>query len=151
VVTYEERLHAPVSVWAVVWVLAATFGLAFGAALGVPAGVAIMLLLGGLVRAGLVRAAARVAVEGQDLVAGPARAPLSALGTPVPLDAETARHFRGPGSDPAAYHLIRGWVPAGVLLDVVDQRDPTPYWYVASRHPEALAAAVTAATSAHEG
>jgi hypothetical protein len=145
VVTYEERLHAPVAAWLVVWAVAATFGVAFGAALGVVVGVAVTLALGGLVSFALVRAAARVAVDGADLVAGHARAPLTALGEPIPLDAERARHLRGPGSDPAAFHLIRGWVPSAVLFDVVDPRDPTPYWYVATRHPEELAAAAAAA------
>ena len=144
--SYDERLTAPLAVWLVVWVLAATFGVAFGAALGIPVGVLVTVLLGGLVSYGLARAAARVAVEDGSLVAGHARAPLSALGPPVVLDAERARHLRGPGSDPAAYHLIRGWVPAGVLLDVVDPQDPTPYWYVATRHPDRLAAAVIAAS-----
>ena len=148
--TYEERLHAPLSVWLVVWVVAGTFGIAFGAALGVPVGVLVTLVLGGAVSVGLARAAARVAVEDGDLVAGHARAPLSALGSPVVLDAERARHLRGPGSDPAAFHLIRGWVPAGVLFDVVDPHDPTPYWYVATRHPDRLAAAASAAAE-HRG
>ena len=48
-------------------------------------------------------------------------------------------------SDPAGYHLIRGWVPGGVRAEVRDPADPTPYWFVASRHPAALAAAVEAA------
>ena len=150
--TYDERLRAPLSVWVVVWVVAATFGIAFGAALGAPVGVLVAAVLGGAASAGLVRAAARVAVEDGDLVAGSARAPLSALGPPVVLDAERARHLRGPGTDPAAFHLIRGWVPAAVLFDVVDPQDPTPYWYVATRHPDRLAAAATAAAAgAHEG
>ena len=149
--TYDERLTAPVAVWLVGWVLAATFGVACGAALGVPAGVLVTVLLGGAVSVGLLRAAARVAVEDGDLVAGTARAPLSALGPPVVLDAERARHLRGPGSDPAAFHLIRGWVPAGVLFDVVDPHDPTPYWYVATRHPDRLAAAAAGSDRRPEG
>ena len=55
------------------------------------------------------------------------------------------RRVRGPDSDPAGYHLIRGWVPAGVRADVIDPDDPTPYWFVASRRPDELAAAIEAA------
>lgn len=145
VTTYEERLRAPVAVWFLGWAISATFGVAFGAALGLVVGLAATLVLGGVVSAGLVRAAARVAVVDGELVAGPARAPLSALGSPIVLDAERSRHLRGPGSDPAAFHLIRGWVPCAVYLDVVDPGDATPYWYVATRHPEQLAAAVARA------
>jgi hypothetical protein len=32
-----------------------------------------------------------------------------------------------------------------VLAEVVDPADPTPYWFVASRHPDRLRAAVEAA------
>ena len=56
-----------------------------------------------------------------------------------------ARAVRGPESDPAGYHLIRGWVPAGVRAAVVDPDDPTPYWFVATRRPAELAAAIEAA------
>ena len=143
--TYEERLHASLAVWLVVWAVAATFGVAFGAALGLVVGIAVTAVVGGLVSVALVRAAARVAVVDGELVAGPARAPLTALGSPIVLDAERSRHLRGPGSDPAAFHLIRGWVSCAVYFDVVDPGDATPYWYVATRHPEQLAAAVAAA------
>ena len=48
------------------------------------------------------------------------------------------RRQTGPESDPAGYHLIRGWVPAGVRAQVLDPADRTPYWFVATRHPAAL-------------
>jgi hypothetical protein len=53
-----------------------------------------------------------------------------------------------PTSTPAAYHLIRGWVATAVLVDVTDPNDRTPYWYVATRHPEKLAAAIDQARAA---
>jgi hypothetical protein len=93
----------------------------------------------------LSRSAALVAVDGGDLVAGPARVPVSALGPARALTPDESRRLRGPESDPAGYHLIRGWVPAGVRADVVDPEDPTPYWFVASRRPDELAAAIEAA------
>jgi hypothetical protein len=93
----------------------------------------------------LVRSAAEVRVEDGDLVAGPARIPVRLLGPVQALDPAAARAVRGPASDPAAYHLIRGWVPAGVRAAVLDPADPTPYWFVASRRPIELAAAVEAA------
>ncbi|RJK96509.1 DUF3093 domain-containing protein [Vallicoccus soli] len=101
-----------------------------------------VLLLGGT---GLVRSAAVVEVRlGGDgeLRAGRARLPLSVAGAVVPLDAERAAHARGPGIDARAYHLLRGWVPTAVLVEVRDPRDPTPYWYVSTRRPERLARAL---------
>lgn len=140
--TYEERLTAPVSLWAAVWVMSLVLGLLFYVALGPVPGLVALAVPGALVSAVLVRSAAVVRVEDGHLTAGPARIPVEALGPVQALDAEQARHTRGPGSDPAGYHLIRGWVPAGVLAEVVDPQDATPYWFVASRRPAELATAV---------
>ena len=43
------------------------------------------------------------------------------------------------------YLCQRGWLREGVLAEVVDPLDPTPYWLVSSREPRRLAAAITAA------
>lgn len=144
-VTYDERLTAPVGLWAGVWLGALTLGFSVYAALGLLGGLLGLLVPGVLLSVLLLRAAAPVRVVDGDLVAGRARIPVALLGPVEVLDAARARDLRGPGSDPAAYHLIRGWVPAGVRATVADPADPTPYWYVASRRPAELAAAVEVA------
>lgn len=140
--TYDERLSAPASLYAGVWVMSLALGVAFFAALGPVPGLLAAAVPGALFSALLVRSAAVVRVEDGHVTAGPARIPVEALGPVQALDADQARHVRGPGSDPAAFHLIRGWVPAGVRAEVVDPSDPTPYWFIASRRPVELAAAV---------
>jgi hypothetical protein len=140
--TYDERLSAPAGLWAGVWAMSLALGVAFYAALGPLAGLVATAVPAGLLSLLLVRSAAVVRVEDGHLTAGPARIPVEALGPVRVLDAAQARHVRGPGSDPAGYHLIRGWVPAGVYAEVVDPQDSTPYWFVASRHPAELAEAV---------
>lgn len=149
--SYAERLSAPASLWVAVAAFAVVLGVSFAAALGPVAGAVAFAgpaLAGSLL---LRRTAAEVRVEDSVLWAGPAHIPVSALGPARALTPAQAREVRGPGSDPAAYHLIRGWVPAGVLAEVRDPQDPTPYWFVASRRPEELAAAIEAARSATAG
>ena len=143
--TFHERLTPPWWLWAIGGVLVVLLALSFYVALGAAAGAAVLLVFGGAQTWVLVTAAATVSVQGETLTAGPARIPVSALGPVEVLDAERARAIRGPESDPAGYHLIRGWVPAGVRAEVVDPRDPTPYWFVATRHPAVLAAAIESA------
>ena len=143
--TYDERLTAPVAVWIGAWVGSAVLGLTVYAALGPAAGLVAVLVPGTLLSLVLRSAAARVQVVDGELVAGPARIDVSLLGPLRVLDADSARQVRGPASDPAGYHLIRGWVPAGVQAAVLDEADPAPYWFVASRNPARLAAAVEAA------
>jgi hypothetical protein len=147
VVTYDERLTAPAGLWAGAWFGSLLLGVVVYAALGPVAGLLALLVPGVLLTLVLRAAAAPVRVVDAELVAGPARIPVTALGPVEVLDAEAARQVRGPASDPAGYHLIRGWVPAGVKAEVVDPADPTPYWFVATRHPDLLAAAVEAARS----
>ena len=143
--TYDERLRAPVALWAAVWGGSLLLGISVLVALGPVAGLVGLLVPGVLLSWVLVRAAAPVRVVDGDLVAGPARIPVDLLGTVEVLDDAQARAVRGPVSDPAAFHLIRGWVRAGIRAEVVDHADPTPYWFVATRRPDALAAAVEAA------
>lgn len=143
--TYDERLSAPAGLWAGLWAGSLALGASFFTALGPVAGLLALAVPGTLLSALLARSAAVVRVEDGRLTAGPATIPVDALGTAEALDASASRRVRGPGSDPAAYHLIRGWVPAGVRAEVVDPEDPTPYWFVATRHPAELAAAIEAA------
>ena len=44
--------------------------------------------------------------------------------------------------DARAWLLIRGWVDPVVRVRLTDPKDPTPYWLVSSRHPEAVVAAL---------
>lgn len=143
--TYHERLTAPPALWVGALLAAVVLGLTVGAAVGRVAAVAACLLLAGLSVLVLVRAAAVVEVRNDVLVAGRAHIPVRLLGAPQVLDRDLARAVRGPESDPAAFHLIRGWVAAGVRLEVLDPADRTPYWFVATRHPDRLAAAIDAA------
>ena len=55
---------------------------------------------------------------------------------------------RGVGLDARAWLLLRGWIPGVVRVELDDPSDPTPYWLVSPRHPDALAAALDAARDA---
>ncbi|MGW0555342.1 DUF3093 domain-containing protein [Streptomyces sp. NPDC002926] len=145
---YEERLTAPRS-W---WLIAALVGVAGGLILlpfGPPA------LLGGLIAATAVAAvvvssygSARIRVVAGSLVAGDARIPLSALGKAEVLDAEEARAWRSYKADTRAFMLLRSYVPTALRVEVTDPADPTPYLYLSTRDPKALAAALAAVRTA---
>lgn len=143
---YAERLWVPVSWWIVSVLLTGTLWLAFFAALpalwaNLLSAVALVLVVVGLVFFG----ALRVAVSDAALVAGRAALPLWAVGSVVALSADQARALRGVSADASAFLVVRPYVPRAVRVEVTDPADPTPYWYVATRHPERLAAALEAA------
>ncbi|MDT9690376.1 DUF3093 domain-containing protein [Streptomyces sp. P9(2023)] len=142
---FDERLTAPGS-W---WVITALLGLSGGLVL-FPLGTVPM--LGGVIAAGALAAVAvssygsvRIRVVAGSLVAGDARIPVAALGTPEVLDAEEARAWRSYKADPRAFMLLRSYVPLAVRIEVADPGDPTPYVYLSSRDPEGLVEAVEAA------
>ncbi|HEY9374776.1 DUF3093 domain-containing protein [Streptomyces sp.] len=142
--SYDERLTAPGS-W---WVIAALLGLSGGLVM-FPLGNVPM--LAGVIVAGALAAigvssygSARIRVVAGSLVAGEARIPVAALGAPEVLDAEEARAWRSYKADPRAFMVMRGYVPQAVRVEVTDPADPTPYVYLSSRDPKALAAALEA-------
>ncbi len=141
---HDERLWPGVAGWVTVLGLAAMLGIALwpvGPAWGV-AGAVVGLVAGAGVA---VRSATRVSVSGGELHAGAAHVPLTLLRDARALDPATTRHELGPGLDARAHLCLRGWVRTAVRVELDDPADPTPYWVVSTRHPEALAAALAAA------
>ncbi|MER5309453.1 DUF3093 domain-containing protein [Streptomyces sp. NPDC002773] len=148
---FDERLTAPRS-W---WVIAGLLGLS-GGLIMFPLGTVPM--LGGLIVAAVLAGAAvssygsaRIRVVAGSLVAGDARVPVSALGAVEVLDDEEARAWRTYKADPRAFMLMRGYVPRAVRVEVTDPADPTPYLYLSSREPQALADALDAERAGAEG
>lgn len=139
---YRERLTTPWWFWAIAAFWALTLGVAYGHAVATPVGVALGCSAFALAGLGLGRVSTVVTVTETGLTAGAAHLPVDAIGAVTALDAETARHQRGPGADSRAFVLLRGWVPTAVRVVVDDRRDPTPYWYVSTRSPDRLAEAL---------
>ncbi len=145
---YAERLTPPWWLLALLAVAAANVALFLLIVLP-PAG--LLADAGTVFTAGaalLIATTPRVVVTPTELRAGRARIPVALLGAATALDPAAARHLRGPGIDARAYHVLRGWVPGAVRVDVVDPQDPTPYWFISSRRPERLAEAIEQAHSA---
>lgn len=145
---YAERLTVPRS-W---WLITALVGVSGGLML-LPLGTVPM--LGGVIAAGALAAvlvssygSARIRVVAGSLVAGDARIPVSALGAPEVLDVEEARAWRSYKADPRAFMLLRSYVPTALRIEITDPADPTPYVYLSTRNPKALAAALAAVRAA---
>jgi len=145
-IVYRERLSVTWWLWP-----AALAGSAFVAAeLGIGA-FALRTPLTYLVAAGFALSGVvalnriRIAVDGTELRVDDARLPLSVIGDVTVLDAEARRDLLGQDADPLAFVIQRPWIPSGVRIGLVDPDDPTPYWYVSSRHPAELAAALQTA------
>ena len=147
---YDERLSVPLRWWALGTMFVASLLLAFLVALPLwmalgGTGVVVVVWTALFVSYG----AARISVRDGTLTAGPARIPVAQLGEVAPLDAESTRLLAGREADARAYLLLRPYLRGSVRVDVVDPADPTPYWLLATRHPDRLAAALAAARAGH--
>lgn len=140
--TYRERVWPSWWVWAVVAGFGGSVGLSLLPVLGQGAAAVTALLVAAGAGAALVRWTPLVAVEDGELRAGPARVPLHLVARAEPLRAQDARRALGTQLDARAYLCVRGWVPHVVRVHLDDPQDPTPYWLVSSRRPDALAAAI---------
>ena len=55
----------------------------------------------------------------------------------------------GADADARAFLVLRPYLKRAVRVPMQDPADPTPYWLVGSRHPDALAAAINARPRPH--
>jgi Protein of unknown function (DUF3093) len=138
-VVYRERLRTPL--WwypiaiGVAVLLAAEFHLA-GLPLTdwIPYGVLVplsVLIVWSLGRGELV-------IDGQELRIRGAHIALRYLTGAIALDGRTLRRVVGREGDPGAFVSIRPWIGPGVQVLLDDPDDPTPYWVISSRHPDAV-------------
>lgn len=142
--SYRERLTVPVRWWIIAALAVLTLWLITAVPAGntaglVVAGVAAVLLATLFLRYG----GAVVEVDAQKLKAGRATIERTYLGKAEPLAGEAVRNAFGRDCDPTAYLVLRSYTRGAVRVEVTDPADPTPYWLIATRHPEKLAAALT--------
>ncbi|MER7841779.1 DUF3093 domain-containing protein [Streptomyces sp. NPDC096040] len=145
---YEERLTAPRSWWFLSFLIGVSCALVL-----LPFGTLPTLggLVGGTAAAAVVASSygsPRIRVVGDSLIAGEAKIPVAALGASEILDPEEARAWRTYKADVRAFLLLRSYIPRALRVEVTDPEDPTPYLYLSTREPEALAAAIEAAKKA---
>ena len=140
---YRERLVAPLS-W---WVVAVAFGLVCGWLMLVASNWSIAVataVLAAAAAGGLVWSYGSVVVESgpNGLRVGTAHLPPAHIGAVEALDPRGFRERLGPHADARAWLRTRPYIDAGIRVEVADPSDPTPYWLVSSRRPQALAAAL---------
>ncbi|MGH3413917.1 MAG: DUF3093 domain-containing protein [Marmoricola sp.] len=140
---FSERLHVPLRWWVQATMFLATLWLAFVVA--TPdwvAWTASGALLAFTYAMFLLVGSARIEVRDGELYAGAAHVPVHLLGPAEPLDVEATRRALGVDADARAYLLTRPYLKRAVRVPLCDPRDPTPYWLLATRRPQALADAL---------
>lgn len=143
-VAYRERLSPGVWTYGAIALFCLfVFVMIVIASLPVAAVVSVALLVAGSAFA--FTTSPVVTVSDGHLQAGRARIPVDLLGEPRVLDRAAVSEAMGPRYDPRAFACLRTGTGGAVVLDVLDAQDPTPWWLVSTRRPDALAGAVRAA------
>jgi len=144
---YRERI------WPSPWVFVAT-------ALVIPASLLVFLpinqLAGAIVAVVLYAAivivllatSPLIEVVAGELIAGRARVPVDLISAVSAFTGDEATLQRGRLLDARAWLLIRGWVSPVVKIEISDESDPTPYWIISTRSPDALVVAIASARTA---
>jgi hypothetical protein len=140
---YRERLTVPWWLWPAAVAVAAFLAtqLAIGAlSLRTP----VTYVVASAIAVAAVAALSRltVSVVEHHLHVDDAHLPLWAIGEVTVIDPQARRDLLGLDAEPLAFVILRPWVAGGVRIDVADPDDPTPYWFVSSRRPDQLAAAL---------
>lgn len=92
-----------------------------------------------------------IEVTDTEFRAGRAHLPRSVVGEVAGFDGAAATSQRGPELDARAWTLFRGYVHGVVKVEVRDAADPTPYWLVSVRDPEAVTRALTSGATQTNG
>ena len=140
---YSERLGVPPWWWLVITGCVVLLGTTLWAGLSLTVAALTYAGLEALAAAILVPwGSASIKVTTDALTAGGRRLPLSQVAGATALDRAQAAALRGPRADPAAVLLLRPWLPRAVHVEVAGRPAGQPYWLLATRHPEQLAAAI---------
>lgn len=137
-VLYHEMVRPPLWLLAFIFFLLGSLSLSVWAAFDNPAGLISLALSVMLVALLGFKVALAIEINSDHLQVGAAHIELRYLGKVAELSAEKMRTLRGRDADPAAFLAIRFWQPRGVRIEIVDPRDPTPYWLVSSKRASEL-------------
>lgn len=143
---YSERLSPSVGWWITVLFLSAMTSL-LALPLTQVGAVVVPLVVGAAVIVWMRSLSTRIVVTDTTFVAGRAHIDRTFVAGATGHDAEDSFAQRGHLLDVRAHLVLRPWVKTVVRVEIDDPADPTPYWLVSTRHPDALASALSSPAS----
>ena len=140
---FQERMRWPFTVWCIYLALCATISFSIWAALGNFAAASASLLQISLITFWSVRNTLVITIQVEPnrviLHVDRAQLPLNYIKDVTVLDSPQMSLIRTRDAIPSAHLALRYWVKPGIKIDVMDPRDPTPYWLISSRRNKELA------------
>ena len=131
---YAERLWIHWSIPAFLTFIAGSLAIAYGRVYGPEFGIGTCFVSLLVVAAITLRVSPRLLITVTELTVGKATLPLKAIGVATALDkSDTQRLLTSPVHG-QGFMVIRPGIHNSVLVEVIDEHDPHPYWHVSSRN-----------------
>jgi DUF3093 family protein len=148
-VLYSERLSLPLSWWVITAVIVLVGGAELWAGFNWRIALLVYLVLGGGAYA-LLRAMGRgqITLDAEGLHAGGRTLPLDDVAAARVLERQETRLRLGPGGDPRAHVVMRGWLKESVEVTPLHDAE-VPYWLLSTRRADELVTALRSAVLAH--
>ncbi|WP_313814222.1 DUF3093 domain-containing protein [Glutamicibacter sp.] len=140
-VLFHEKIWPSFGSWMWPVLISATGGVAFApvnVALGWTVGFVLMIALATI----MILRVPSIEVTNDMVTVGRASIERKYIGQVIGYRGDEAFKQRGQKLHGLAYMLLRGYLDAVVRLEVIDERDSTPYWLVSTRRPEEFTAAL---------
>lgn len=139
---YREVIRMPLWLLALIYFFFLSFVLSVWAALGNSAALLTFLALSALLVLISIRTRLIIQVDHSELKVGRAHIELKYIGEVTVLDTAAMKAIRSRDANPMAFLAIRFWSSTGVKVEVIDERDETPYWLITSSKANKLAKAL---------
>ena len=139
---YREVIRMPLWLLALIYFFFLSFVLSVWAALGNSAALLTFLALSALLVLISIRTRLIIQVDHSELKVGRAHLELKYIGEVTVLDTAAMKAIRSRDANPMAFLAIRFWSSTGVKVEVIDERDETPYWLITSSKANKLAKAL---------
>jgi len=141
-VRFREVIAPPAWLLAFIYFLFSSISISLWASIGNAPAFWCQIFLTGVLIYIAIRSRMIIEIDEKELRINNAHIERKYLGDIKILDTQAMRITRGRDADPSAYLAIRFWSPRGVLVEVKDSRDTTPYWLISSKRAIDLAAAL---------
>jgi hypothetical protein len=139
---FREVIRPPLWLIAFIYFLLFSFVIAIWAAFDTAAGVnaSLIAIILGLVA---IKAATKtITVSDGELRVGRAHIPLHFCGDVAVISKKEFLRARTRDADPAAFFALTFWISEGIKVEIIDERDSTPYWLISTKQAQALQAAL---------
>ena len=136
---YREVIRMPLWLLALIYFFFLSFVVSVWAPLGNSAALVTFLALSALLVLISIRTRLIIQVDHSELMVGKAHIELKYIGQVTQLDSAAMKAIRSRDANPMAFLAFRFWSSTGVKVEVIDDRDETPYWLITSNKANQLA------------